>query len=1852
MAPSLTTATVGTLALFLLANHQTVLANHDRQYASLPSLSRSVAGVTSTSRHNLSSNKHSSSSNHLLRKTFIGNHNHKFWSLRGGALVDPATKIEFDDKLGNLSLLGVGVRKKGPIKVYSVGVYTNDDVAGTIAALPKSNKEGALTTLRESIKSTSKTSTTTFLLKMSFKVGAEKMAAAIAESVDPRTSDKGAVETLKQLILDGVAAKGAATPGTTLQFDCSDEGVKVSVDGTEIGSAPGLCQAFSDVFLDKDGVSPALRDSIVENSCDKAVAPKSPSSNSGRKSSSGDESLESIESTLKPIEESATGVTFAPKLDDGLYLVGCGVRKKGPIKVYAASMYSSATVLNNASSQSNLRNAARSFDSSSPTTSFVLEMTFNAGAEKIAGAIAESVKPRYNGDPSDIDDLEALIVAGVNKKGGQASKGTIFRFDCSEDGVSVSVDGNAEGQASFKEMGSSFVDVFMDDNAVSPTLVDNCIKTWGSGEANVISSRLSELSNDKPVNKGNEKRVQKKEQAKSKVDAELVKLEVIESKLKPVQDAATGVAFDPKLDDGLYLIGAGSRKKSFIKLYAIAMYASPTVLHFLSSFQLGEEHQREASLALRNASRALDTLSPTTSFVLNIVFPVDAKTIAGAIAKSVQVRFGGPSSDVDELESLITEGIKRKGGQATKGTLLRFDCSKVGVSVSVDGNLQGIARGNDLGKALVDVFMDEKAVSPTLIESCLKTWCGAKAFTETLLEQCKKASKSVPKPTGDPRLRLKTDPSSIPLASLISKYYLSVPTSDDGQVLGLTSQDRHNRLKYIFGPNELEQPIQRSLLSYIIEQFDDKLVRILLVVAMVSAFFGLLEVKEKVGEWGLELLQPLLKPLLHLLHHGDGDSSHSTKSSSIAEEVVKEAKNILSGKTESKELNDFGIKDLLEALVEPIVITTILVINALVGGYQSLNASKGISALKEMQASKAVVRVCRGGNDVDEVELDASSLVPGDVVRLSVGQKIPADIRLVSVSTSSFTVDEACLTGESDSVNKIPYKGDIKNDDMQKGGGTMGANSNGMLYGGTVITAGKGLGVVVRTGMDTEMGKIQRGVTEAASDEQAHRTPLAIKLDEFGDKLTIIIGFICVGVWVASIPKFNDATFKQPIEGAIYYAKVAVALGVAAIPEGLPAVITLCLSLGTRRMAKRNVIVRKLPSVETLGCTSVICTDKTGTLTTNEMTAVSLVLLEDNSLVEEHAISGVSYSPEGTIDGIEHSVEIQNNPTGALADVAAVSALCNDATIVGNDAPKAAGKTYERIGEPTEAALCVLAEKIGGKFSDSASTSPSTRSSANVNVWRTEHPSQATLEFNRDRKSMSVLSSNASSRGNRLLVKGAPNMLLERCTHAKLRDGKIVKLDGKLRRQIEQKTTELATRPLRCLALAVKETNQLEQSLRHYSQEADNDTRHPLLSDPQNYASIESGLTWVGMVGIKDPARPEVAESINKCHAAGVRVIMITGDARDTAVAIARDVNILPPSSSGQMVKAYEGREFFVKPEKEQLELLATPGNMIFCRAEPSDKQRLIKMLQSQGEIAAMTGDGVNDAPALQQASIGIAMGISGTEVSKEAADMVLADDNFSTIVAAIEEGRSIYNNMQAFICFLISCNIGEIAAILFAAVCGFPEPLSAMHLLWVNLVTDGPPATALGFNPPSPDVMTQKPRPSDEPIMTNWMLFRYLVTGLYVGFATVGSFVGHYLSQGVTLRQLSSWGKCNQVWNPPDGVTCESLFQGVGRELPQTLSLTVLVLMELLKALSAVSVNSSIFTVGPNQNPWLVAGVALPFALHLAVVYSAELGFPGLAKSFGLVPLSLHDWEIALKWAAPILIVEEILKFFGRRKR
>ena len=1042
---------------------------------------------------------------------------------------------------------------------------------------------------------------------------------------------------------------------------------------------------------------------------------------------------------------------------------------------------------------------------------------------------------------------------------------------------------------------------------------------------------------------------------------------------------------------------------------------------------------------------------------------------------------------------------------------------------------------------------------------------------------------------------------SAPLSDVVSTLQSNADT-------GLSSTVAKARLQQ-YGPNALVAPPGKSLLDLIAEQFEDRLVQILLAVAALSGVFSYFEMKSA-GE--------------------DGEG-------------------------------------LLKSFVEPLVILAILVLNAAVGVWQSKSAEGSLEALKMLQPSLATV--LRDGKWIDGI--DASELVPGDVISFRVGDKISADARVLTLQTSTLSVDEGSLTGESVTVQKLPGDEGLAAKDAPV------QDMKPVVFSGTMVTSGSGTAVVVRTGMDTEIGKIQKGVTEAKSEEQ--KTPLGQKLDEFGDTLTVIIGVICLAVWCVSIPKFDDPSFSSVWEGAVYYAKVAVALGVAAIPEGLPAVITLCLSLGTRRMAQRNVIVRKLPSVETLGCTSVICTDKTGTLTTNEMTAVSLVIMERDGSgpeiaesVVEHRISGFSYSPIGHVDGVEKNVEIQSNPDGSVADIARVSALCNDAKIVGRvpdteedsaDAGKKKKKNkdadtekdYERVGEPTEAALCVLAEKLGGSGANSdksiESTLPSELAAANVDSWRASNPRSATLEFSRDRKSMSVLCrGDGGSEGNRLLVKGAPNLLLERCTHVKFRDGTVSRLSGALRREIEEKTTELAVRPLRCLALAVKEEQDLDASLREYVPDEESDRAHPLLSDPSNYRDIETGLTLVGIVGIKDPARPEVADSIAMCSEAGIRVMMITGDARDTAVAIARDVNIFPPleEAGNDEVKAYEGREFFQKQEAEQLELIKT-GNMVFCRAEPADKQKLVKMLQSQDEIPAMTGDGVNDAPALQQAAIGIAMGITGTEVSKEAADMVLADDNFSTIVSAVEEGRCIYANMQAFICFLISCNIGEICAILFATIAGFPEPLTAMHLLWVNLVTDGPPATALGFNPPDPDIMKQLPRPSDEPIMTRWLLTRYCLTGLYVGIATVGVFVGHYMSLGVSLSELASWSKCGDLWQPGNYLMCSDLFQGSGRTLPQTLSLTTLVMMEMFKALSAVSVDNSLIRVGPQKNGWLLLGVALPLLLHFAVVYSEKLGLPGLGESFGLVPLSLENWITVLKWSAPILLVDEALKAVGR---
>eukprot|EP00993_Chasmostoma_nieuportense_P007708 NODE_96_length_3230_cov_94.267161_g89_i0.p1 GENE.NODE_96_length_3230_cov_94.267161_g89_i0~~NODE_96_length_3230_cov_94.267161_g89_i0.p1 ORF type:complete len:1019 (-),score=234.18 NODE_96_length_3230_cov_94.267161_g89_i0:99-3155(-) len=914
----------------------------------------------------------------------------------------------------------------------------------------------------------------------------------------------------------------------------------------------------------------------------------------------------------------------------------------------------------------------------------------------------------------------------------------------------------------------------------------------------------------------------------------------------------------------------------------------------------------------------------------------------------------------------------------------------------------------------------------------------------------------------------------------------------------------------------------------------------------------------------------------------------------------------------------------LTAFVEPFVILLILIINAIVGVWQEHNAENALEALKELQSTHA--RCLRNGKW--DHDLDARNLVPGDIVEVRVGDKVPADCRLLRLKTTTFRTDEGSLTGESATVLKHtdPVLANVKIQDKKN-----------MIFSGTTVSGGTVIAIVVRTGMQTEIGRIQQDVQAAKEDEE--KTPLGQKLDAFSDLLANIIGVICLLVWVMNFNSFNDPIHGGTIKGMIYYLKIAVALGVAAIPEGLPAVITLCLALGTRKMVRRNAIVRKLPSVETLGCCTVICSDKTGTLTTNQMTAVALVHLDSSEQIVEHDVQGTGYSPQGSVD----QLGLSESTTG-LMEYARVCTLCNEAEVFYKD-----GK-YGKVGEPTEAALKVLVEKIGypGLIPP---TDQDLACKISNEHWATGYENVATLEFSRDRKSMSVICSTPSNT-NALFCKGAPESVVPRCTHMMLEDGTVLPLQTHHSEKIMAKVLEMARRPLRCLAFAEK----LELgSLADY--DGPHHPAHKELINPEDFKKVEENMVFLGLVGIKDPARAEVAPAIEQCHNAGIRVIMITGDNKDTAEAIAKEIGIFSPDED-LSEKSFTGAQFFAHPPAERTRLLMQGGgSRAFSRTEPRDKQALVKLLREQDEVPAMTGDGVNDAPALKQAAIGIAMGISGTEVAKEASDMVLADDNFATIVHAVEEGRSIYSNMKAFIRYLISSNIGEVASIFFTALLGLPEGLIPVQLLWVNLVTDGPPATALGFNPPDDDIMMNPPRRKDDKLISAWVFFRYMVIGIYVGFATVGVFVVWYLydySQDghttISFYQLSHWSKCPH-WEdftvaPHKGVTFSNPchYFSEGKKTASTLSLSVLVTIEMFNALNALSEDGSLLHMPPWANPYLLLAMALSFGLHFLILY-----VPLLASIFSIVPLTGDDWMLVLVFSFPVILIDEVLKFIGR---
>ena len=762
------------------------------------------------------------------------------------------------------------------------------------------------------------------------------------------------------------------------------------------------------------------------------------------------------------------------------------------------------------------------------------------------------------------------------------------------------------------------------------------------------------------------------------------------------------------------------------------------------------------------------------------------------------------------------------------------------------------------------------------------------------------------------------------------------------------------------------------------------------------------------------------------------------------------------------------------AFVDPVVILTILILNAIVGVSQESSAEKAIAALQEYSANKA--KVLRKGM-VREVK--AEELVPGDIVHVAVGDRIPADCRLLSIQSNSFNVDQSILTGESESVSKdtaaIKDAQAVKQDQVN------------MLFSGTTVVTGTAHAVVVLTGPNTAIGDIHESITAQISQP----TPLKEKLNDFGDMLAKVITVICILVWLINIRHFNDPSHGSSwTKGAIYYLKIAVSLGVAAIPEGLAVVITTCLALGTRKMAAKNAIVRSLPSVETLGSCSVICSDKTGTLTTNQMSVSKVVYVDESGTgLEELSVQGTSFAPEGTIYKDRKPVENLAASSSTVAQMVQVAAICNESKLSYDSKTG----TYNSIGEPTEGALRTLVEKIGTRtasYNAKRSTlKPEERLHFASQDYEDTTPKLRTYEFSRDRKSMSVLVGN-SDKTKKLLVKGAPESILERCTHCLVgSNGKRVAMNPKLSALINEEVIEYGDRGLRVMALA----------------SIDNVTSRLTVSakTSKEYAQLEQGMTLLGLVGMLDPPRPEVAESIALCRDAGIRVVVITGDNQNTAETICRQIGVFGEHEDLRG-KSFTGRQFDDLSDSEKLSAAKTAS--LFSRTEPSHKSKLVDLLQSAGEVVAMTGDGVNDAPALKKSDIGVAMG-TGTDVAKLAADMVLADDNFATIETAVEEGRSIYNNTQQFIRYLISSNIGEVVSIFLTAALGMPEALIPVQLLWVNLVTDGLPATALSFNPKDHDVMKRPPRKRDEALVGGWLFFRYMVIGTYVGLATVGGY-------------------------------------------------------------------------------------------------------------------------------------------------
>jgi len=880
-----------------------------------------------------------------------------------------------------------------------------------------------------------------------------------------------------------------------------------------------------------------------------------------------------------------------------------------------------------------------------------------------------------------------------------------------------------------------------------------------------------------------------------------------------------------------------------------------------------------------------------------------------------------------------------------------------------------------------------------------------------------------------------------------------------------------------------------------------------------------------------------------------------------------------------------------EDIGTPIFICIALSLNAVFGYMQEQKAEQAMDSLKQLLVSQCVVV-----RDGTEHRISTEGIVAGDIVWLEEGLNVPADLRIIEANR--LRIDESSLTGESATVSKYP-------DSLSES--TILAERKNMAYMGTVVSSGRGSGLVIQTGMQTELGRIAKGIT----DVEAPKTPLEIKLESLGR----FLGYVAL-LSAASLVSLHvleailmGKTGNQLYEVVSDQFLIAVAIFVAIVPEGLPIILVITLAIGMRNMARHRAIVRKMRAVETLGSTTVICSDKTGTLTTGQMTVRRF-----HFAGVDYDVSGRGYDP--TSGSLILKGEIQEpNAQNGLSDSSEYKLALSVATLCQNSNVRQVDGRWKGVGDPTDTACAVF----GWKLQES------------VDSLRERCPRIREYTFDRERKRMGTVHEIDGERW--LFVKGAYGPIRDLSTTIATSEG-TVPLDENHLRLIREVNTGMAESALRVLTLAVRKLDEDE--------------------DLDDVEAIESNLTLLGMIGIADPPRAEVPEAIRRCQGAGIRVIMITGDQQKTAEAIGKEIGIM--DDTHRSITGWELEEI----DDEELEEIIDEIS-IFSRTTPEQKLRIVECLQRRGNVVAMTGDGDNDAPALSRSNIGISMGIGGTDVARDASDMVLQDDDFSSIVEAVEEGRKIYENIRNFVRYQISTNVAAVTLILVSTfIFGWkPLPLTATQLLVINILMDGPPAVALGIESQSKDVMMEKPRPLDETLPTppDVLLILFLGLVMVVGTASVFYFAGGGIMVQDPCTEFD--GSIEQGWieqYSEDGTTCDGAAEAAWRSdaenrfaMAQTSTFAVFILFQLFNVMNCRSSEDSAFRIGLLRNNWITASFFISAAFLVALVQGADIIVPLIGIAIGdLVatsPLQLSDWGIVAATATTVFIAEEIRK-------